>query len=100
MVGIRGRLARLTPFRETDYDLRHDGNGATRSRLRQTDPQTGDGRRPGRELGSPGDAHGDGARGLLPLEPLPALRSRRSDLAQPGPLRPLDGPCVDAPLLA
>src|SRR5207248_2443988 len=38
--------------------------------------------------------------GLRALVEVPEIRSRRSPLAQPGPVRPLGRPCLDAPLLA
>ena len=51
------------------------------------------------QLRPPGHADGDGAGGLRAVEPPPPLRPRPPDLAQPRPLRPVDGPRVDAAVL-
>ena len=50
--------------------------------------------------GHPGHADGHGAGGLRALAAAPALRPRRPDLAGPRPLRAVDGPRLDAALLA
>ena len=50
--------------------------------------------------GHPGRADGHGARGLLPVATIPALRPAGPDLAQPRPFRPVGRARVDAPVLA
>jgi len=57
-------------------------------------------RGPAGQLRPPGHPHGHGAGGLLPVAALPSFRSRRSHLAQPGPLRAVRGARLHAPLLA
>ena len=64
--------------------------------LRQHDPHAVDGRGAAGQLRPPGHADGDGAGGLRALAAAPALRSRRSDLAESRSVRALDGPRVDA----
>ena len=71
-----------------------------RRALRQHDPDAVDRRDPEGELRSSGDADGARAGRLHALAAVPALRSRRPDLAQPRPLRALQRPRLDAALLA
>ena len=66
----------------------------------QHDPRLVHGRHPAGQLRAPGHPDGDRAGGLHPVAALPALRPRRSDLAQPRPLRALGGSRVGAPLVA
>ena len=64
--------------------------------VHQHHPHPGDGCGAAGELGTSGRAHGVGASGLLLVAAIPALRSGRSDLAQPRPLRALQRPCFHA----
>src|SRR5205807_489126 len=77
-------------------------SGHVRERPRAPDhqhhPHARDGRGAGGEVGAPRDTDGDGSGGLLSVAGVPALRSRRSHLAEPGSVRALDGPRVDAAL--
>ncbi len=67
--------------------------------MHQHDPHAVDRRGAGRELGPSGRADGARAARLRALESRDALRSGRSDLAQPRPLRAVERPRVDAPLV-
>src|SRR5881296_306225 len=77
-------------------------SGHVRERPRAPDhqhhPHARDGRGAGGEIGTPRDADGDGSGRLLSVAGVPALRSRRSHLAQPRSVRALDGPRLDAAL--
>src|SRR5437660_5278808 len=88
------------PWEGKSYEQCEHRSGATRSAGPQHDPDALDGRRAGGQLRSPGHADGAGAGGVLPLAAVPALRSRRSDLAEPRPLRAVVRARVDAALLA
>ena len=68
--------------------------------LHQHDPHALDRRDPEGELRPPGYADGAGTRRLRALAALPPLRSAGPDLAEPRPLRALQRPRLDAPLLA
>src|SRR2546430_1429621 len=81
-------------------DGSHDDRHVTRHALREHHPDPRDGCGAAGELGASGDADGDGAGRVCALAVAHALRPGRPDLAEPRPLRPLDGPRLDAALLA
>src|SRR6266702_3436022 len=64
----------------------------------QHHPHARDGRGAGGEVGAPRDPDGHGSGRLLSVAGVPALRSRRSYLAEPRSVRALDGPRLDAAL--
>ena len=73
---------------------------SARRDLHQHDPHPRHRRDPGRQLGPPRNAHGDGPGRLLPLAVRAALRPAGPDLAEPRPLRALGRPRLDAALRA
>ena len=82
---------------------RNDGLPAQpghRNALHQHHPHAVDRRGAGGQLRPSGHADGARAAGLRAVEPRDALRSRRSDLAQPRPLRAVQRPRVDAAVVA
>src|SRR5438046_1028425 len=87
--------ARVASTGDGSYDDRH----VTRHALREHHPDPRDGCGAAGELGASGDADGDGAGRVCALAVAHALRPGRPDLAEPRPLRPLDGARLDAALL-
>ena len=71
-----------------------------RNAVHQHDPHAVDRRGAGGQLGSSGHADGARAAGVRAVESRDALRSRRSDLAQPRSLRAVQRPRVDAAVVA
>src|SRR5438128_8017100 len=90
--------AGLIPARTKD--THRDAHGRSRSALHQHHPDPGHGRRPAGQLRPSGDADGHGARGLRAVAAAPALRPERPHLAEPRPVRSLDGPRLHVALLA
>ena len=76
-----------------------DAHPRPRHALRQHHPHAVHGRGAAGQLRPSGHADGDGARRLCAVAAASPLRSRRSHLAQPRPLRAVDGPRLDAALL-